>query len=489
MRRHLYIRPDGPAKRPGRILLGLVSLISLLGLLSLAAAQADGPNRAGLIVANDGNVIKKCVEFSEDEINGYDMLKRAGLELNVDASGGMGAAICRIDGTGCSYPEENCFCRCQGADCRFWIYWHLDGGDWQFSGLGASNTRVRHGDVEGWIWGEGSPNTGGAQPPRVTFEEICAEPPTATPSPTATDMPTATPVPPAATATPEPVATPVIHHFTGDRAAIYAGESVVLSWDLSDAEGAYLRYNDVEEGVIAPGSKTVSPGSTTTYRLIARNDGGEAISEITITVNGAPPTPTPGPVAAAAGVQAAASAPTAATTAAPEPAIRFEAGALTLPPGACTSLKWEVQQASAVYLDESEVDSHGSQEVCPAQTRPYTLRALYPGGERTAQVTLEITQRASTAPPTEVPSLAPVVLPTATATLSASPSPVTLALARPIPREAERRSVTSTGREETGRAGRLLAYAGVAAAIFLFLVVPVALLGAGWVAWWLRRRP
>lgn len=486
MKQRLYVRA---ATKPGRILPGFLSLICLFGFLSLIAAQADSPNRAGLIVAHDGKVIKKCVEFSEEEINGYELLRRAGLELNVDANSGMGAAICRIDGTGCSYPEENCFCQCQGAGCRFWIYWHLANGGWQFSGLGASNASVRHGDVQGWIWGEGSPNTGGMQPPLVIFEEICTEPPPAPPSPTA--LPTDTPVPPTATAAPTPIATPIIHRFTADRSVVYAGESLVLSWDLSNARGAYLRYNGLEEGVVAPGSKTVSPESTTTYTLIARNEGGEAVSEITITVNTAPPTPTATLAAAALpGVQAHGPSPITAVTAAPEPVIRFEAGALILPPGACTSLTWQVQQASAVYLDDSEVKFQGSREVCPAHSRPYTLRVLYPGGERSVQVTMEVTESARVAPPVGLPSPTTVVSPVITVTLSATPSPAALALApaRPIRLEPERSAVAAE-RKGDGTGKRLLVYAGIVAVIFFFLVVPIALLGAGWVAWWLRRRP
>ncbi|MEW5959219.1 MAG: hypothetical protein AB1801_15930 [Chloroflexota bacterium] len=481
---HLVRRVTAPGQAARRLL----GLIGLLGLLSLATVQADGPRRVGLVVAQGDKVIKKCIEFSEEKISGYEVLRRAGLDLNVDAGNSMGAAVCRIDGTGCAYPQEDCFCQCQGSPCRFWIYWHWVDGDWQFSGLGASNYEVHDGDVEGWVWGEGSPNNGGAQPPRPVFEEICAEPPTATPTPTPTS--TNTPLPPTATATSTPtptrIAAPVIHRFSADRSAIDAGESIVLSWDLSNARAAYLRYNGSEEGVTAPGSKTVSPGSTTVYTLVARNDGGETRADITITVAGAPPAPnssqTPTPAPAPAGEVV--------TAAAPEPVIEFGAGSSTVPAGACTTLAWEVQHAGLVYLDESQVEPQGSRAACPTQTRRYTLRVLYPGGERATQVILlvpETTPDLAALP--ALPSPTPGISPTAGVTLAAVAAPAAaLAPTRPVRRDPARSPAGVAEREPDSRLQGVLAYGGVAIVITLFLAAPLALLVAGWVAWGFRRK-
>ncbi len=107
--------------------------------------------------------------------------------------------------------------------------------------------------------------------------------------------------PPPSTAPPTPTSEsttdllrPTIYSFTANRYTIAAGESVVLSWDLDNAKEAYLRYNGVEEGVVAPGTRTVSPDKDTVYTLVARNDAGETTAELTIKVGG--PTPTPIPV-------------------------------------------------------------------------------------------------------------------------------------------------------------------------------------------------
>jgi hypothetical protein len=115
---------------------------------------------------------------------------------------------------------------------------------------------------------------------------IAPAPPLPTPAP-----PTATPTP-TAWPTPTPIAMqPVIYFFEADRTDINLGESVTLRWDLAHAEAAYLRYNGVEEGVVAPGTKTVVPGGTTIYTLVARNAVGATTAELAITVR-----PSAGPV-------------------------------------------------------------------------------------------------------------------------------------------------------------------------------------------------
>jgi len=86
---------------------------------------------------------------------------------------------------------------------------------------------------------------------------------------------------------------PTIYSFTADRYNINQGESVTLSWDLANANTAHLRYDGKDEGVAAPGNKTVSPTAETKYVLVARNDAGETTAEITIKVGGPAPTAVP----------------------------------------------------------------------------------------------------------------------------------------------------------------------------------------------------
>jgi len=151
--------------------------VLLFGALLLpVAGGAQGVNRAGVIVAmEDGQVVTACVAFDEPAISGLALLERSGLDLNVQMTGGN-AAVCSINGTGCFFPREGCFCRCQGGGpCRYWTYWHLNGGGWQYASTGAASYQVPPGGVDGWAWGEGSVNSG-RQPPATSFDKVCPVP-------------------------------------------------------------------------------------------------------------------------------------------------------------------------------------------------------------------------------------------------------------------------------------------------------------------------
>lgn len=149
---------------------GLLCLLLVLPLT--AGAQGTEFNQAGLVLQfSDGTVATYCVEFSEPRISGHEALARVGLDLTAQYSA-LGAAVCKIEDDGCQYPADICFCQCNGNPCTYWAYHHLVDGAWQYSGFGASSYELRHGDVDGWAWGEGSMSFG-AQPPLITFEEIC----------------------------------------------------------------------------------------------------------------------------------------------------------------------------------------------------------------------------------------------------------------------------------------------------------------------------
>jgi len=154
-----------------------LTILALLLTLALTAGQvrADGPNRAGLVVRfNDERVNTACVEFSEESLTGLELLARSGLDVGL---GFGGRAVCRIEGVGCT--GDNCFCQCTGAECKYWAYFRLDAdGEWRYAQVGAGDTVVRDGDVEGWSWGAGEQEP----PPAITFAELCPLP-TASPSP------------------------------------------------------------------------------------------------------------------------------------------------------------------------------------------------------------------------------------------------------------------------------------------------------------------
>ena len=151
--------------------------------------DAQGPNRAGIVVSFDNTTRSACIEFEEQEISGAELLNRAGFDV-VAAGSGRGAAVCMIDDVGCADPND-CWCQCHGATCRYWAYFTLEDGNWLYSAVGASQRKVHDGDVDGWTWGLGAAGSA-AKPASTTFEEICPEEipqPPVTPPPAAPTMP------------------------------------------------------------------------------------------------------------------------------------------------------------------------------------------------------------------------------------------------------------------------------------------------------------
>ncbi len=102
--------------------------------------------------------------------------------------------------------------------------------------------------------------------------------------------PTAFPVPgtptavPVATATPPPTSAPpvvpVITSFSANQMSVTRGAPVLISWNVTNATLVYFG----QEKVDLTGSRIVSPGTTTTYHLIANNAGGTVERTLTITV-------------------------------------------------------------------------------------------------------------------------------------------------------------------------------------------------------------
>ncbi len=81
-------------------------------------------------------------------------------------------------------------------------------------------------------------------------------------------------------------ALPTIVSFTAAPAAILAGESSLLSWDVL---GATLLSIDSGVGPVVGTSTTVTPTATTTYRLSATNAAGTVTADVTVTVGGGAP--------------------------------------------------------------------------------------------------------------------------------------------------------------------------------------------------------
>jgi hypothetical protein len=82
----------------------------------------------------------------------------------------------------------------------------------------------------------------------------------------------------------------------------------------------------------------------------------------------------------------------------PEISISFWTDQTNIEQGGCTNLSWNVQHADNITLDGAGVASSGSQQVCPSQSKAYTLNASSTVGQKQASVTISVT---SPSPPTD----------------------------------------------------------------------------------------
>ncbi|HUG14869.1 MAG TPA: hypothetical protein VMM78_07580 [Thermomicrobiales bacterium] len=146
--------------------------LTLLVLLALAAsllpATAQRPNGAGVVIQfEDGSRVYAYVQFAEESMSSEQLLTRTGLDLIMTPFGGMGAAVCSIQGEGC--PASNCWCMSFGNPAYFWHFYARDGGHWVEQLQGPSSRRVEDGDIDGWLWTSGDTSL-----PDVTIDGLAA---------------------------------------------------------------------------------------------------------------------------------------------------------------------------------------------------------------------------------------------------------------------------------------------------------------------------
>jgi len=256
----------------------LAALCILAG--AFAARAQGGEHRAGLVIRYaDGSVQTQCVSFSESSITGEDLLQRAGLAVTLNFNIGQGGAVCSINNQGCAFPIKDCFCKCQGAQCEYWAYYHGTDVGWQYASTGASGFLVNDGALEGWSWGPGNWSSGTEPPPR-TFAEVCSAPATAT----ATATPT-----PSATVPPQDESAPPQVTFEAQATELTPGACTVLRWWVSDAAQLTLDGATVN----AQDQKSICPPATQHFILAATNSAGQTLREITVTVAEDSPVPAP----------------------------------------------------------------------------------------------------------------------------------------------------------------------------------------------------
>jgi uncharacterized protein YraI len=164
-----------------------------------------------------------------------------------------------------------------------------------------------------------------------------------------------------------PGPTPTVSiNFRADSTTIKAGECTTIRWDVDNTKAVYVSDGQREMSVPPHGSAQVCPGQSTTYVLrVTRQDNVDERQEVRVTVETGPGT------------------------------VSFRVDNQQINLGDCTIVRWDVDNASKLYLDlgsgERQVDGHGSAQVCPTQTSTYKLRVQWRDGSETShQVTVSV---------------------------------------------------------------------------------------------------
>jgi hypothetical protein len=159
---------------------GLLLLASLTWAACATPAVATESHQAGLLVVYpDGRQQKTCVTFDKPELTGEELLNLSGISYTADPLNPMGVKVCSIEGVGCSFPDQDCFCQCSApGSCTYWAYFSLQDQKWVYSPLGARAHVVQPGGIDAWVWLKTSSTdqAGAPQIPPMTLTDFCGTP-------------------------------------------------------------------------------------------------------------------------------------------------------------------------------------------------------------------------------------------------------------------------------------------------------------------------
>ena len=161
--------------------------------------------------------------------------------------------------------------------------------------------------------------------------------------------------------------------FAASSAVIEEGQSVTLSWEVSDATSITI---DQGIGAVSPsGDLVLTPEGTTTYRLTAIGGGATATADVTVTVV-APEADDPEPEQ-------------------PEPELAivfFQASPMTVLSGGSTTLSWQTTGATQVVIfpDIGAVGASGSRSVTLFGAQTHTFILIASDGDDTVTVEIEV---------------------------------------------------------------------------------------------------
>jgi len=167
-----------------------------------------------------------------------------------------------------------------------------------------------------------------------------------------------------------PARAPTINSFTAGPASITSGGSSTLTWNVFGA--AEVSIDHAIGDVTPAGTRTVSPGATTTYTLTATNAAGTVTARARVRVSGAPPPPPPPP------------------SVSPPVISFFTANPASIIAGNSSMLSWLVSDADTVTISYGSsvtpVGSVSSAAATPTTTTTYMLTATNAAGSVTKTV-------------------------------------------------------------------------------------------------------
>jgi hypothetical protein len=167
------------------------------------------------------------------------------------------------------------------------------------------------------------------------------------------------------------VATPVIQTFEVTPSVINYGETSSLRWQTLNSQSVYI--DNGIGNVSTTGTFPISPNTTTSYTLMARNVVGTTTARTQIIVRTQQPTQ-----------------PTALPSTSPK-IIEFFADRTSILPGESAVLKWSVVEATQVILNPIGIVNNSSEiRVFPMETTIYVLTATSPTGSMSSGLTIKV---------------------------------------------------------------------------------------------------
>jgi eukaryotic-like serine/threonine-protein kinase len=163
---------------------------------------------------------------------------------------------------------------------------------------------------------------------------------------------------------------PIIKSFSVNPPGINAGESALLSWDISNAETVSIEPGSGD--LPASGSAQVIPGQSTDYTIIATNKNGTSRMTLSLAVIIPPPASKPPTI------------------------IVFNAMPQRVSAGVAVELVWNVDDADSITIEgengqpQTIEGDFGSIIVQPVITTIYTLKASNPSGASTSETVITI---------------------------------------------------------------------------------------------------